>query len=94
MCTCQGSCESQYLKPILFALQCRQVEPTHIDSTIVWVDNFANLVVVDANDFIYETVKHVTVKIRFLQSCVQHNLKVLLLSLTSTLQNITDLFGE
>ena len=68
----------QYLRAILFDLQCRQVKPTYIDSTIVWVDNTAALAVANGNDFTHETVKHVTVKVRFLQECVQR--KIILVS--------------
>jgi len=53
----------KYLRAILFDLQCKQEEPTYIDSTIVWVDNTATLAVANGNDFTHETVKHVTVKV-------------------------------
>ena len=39
------------LREIVFDLQCRQVEPSYIDSTIVWMDNTATLTVVNCNDF-------------------------------------------
>ena len=39
------------LREILFNLQCRQVEPSYSDSTIVWMDNTATLTVVNGNDF-------------------------------------------
>jgi hypothetical protein len=45
-----------------------------IKSTIVWFDNTAALAVATGNDFPHETVKHVTVKVRFLQECVQHKI--------------------
>ena len=35
----------KYLSAILFDLQCRQVEPTYIDSTIACVNNTATLTV-------------------------------------------------
>ncbi len=38
------------------------------------VDNTAALAVATGNDFMHETVKHVTGKVRFLQECVQHNI--------------------
>ena len=47
----------KYLRAIQFDLQ----EPTHIDSTIVWVDNTVTLAVANGNDFAHETLKHVTV---------------------------------
>ena len=56
----------KHLRAILFDLQCRQVEPTYIDSTIVWVDNTAKSAVANSNDFTHITVKHVTLKVRFL----------------------------
>ncbi len=34
----------------------------------VWVDNTTAIAVATGNDFTHETVKHVTVKARFLQS--------------------------
>ena len=40
-------------------------------------DNTATSVVVNGNDIIHERVKHVTVKARFLQECVQR--KIILL---------------
>ena len=58
------------LRAILVDLQCRQVEPTNIDSTTVLVDNTATLVIVNCNDLMHETVKHVTLKVRLLQGCV------------------------
>ena len=82
----------KYLRAILFDLQCRQVEPTYIDSTIVWVDNTATLAVANGNDFTHETVKHVTVKVRFLQECVQR--KIVLLASIRTHQNIADILTK
>ena len=61
----------KYLRAFLFDLQCRQVESTYIDSTIVWADNTETLAIANGNDFTHETVKHVPVKVRFLQECVQ-----------------------
>ena len=52
----------KYLRAILFDLPCRQVEPTNIDSTIVWVDNTATLAVANGNDFTHETVRKLTVR--------------------------------
>jgi len=45
-----------------------------INSTCVWVDNTAAIAVATGNDFTHETVKHVTVKVRFLQECVQRKI--------------------
>ena len=63
-----------------------------IDSTVVWVDNTATLAVANGNDFTHETVKHVTVKVRFLQECVQR--KILLLAAIRTHQNIADILTK
>jgi hypothetical protein len=41
-----------------------------INSTCVWVDNTAAIAVATGNDFMHETVKHVTVKVLFLQDSV------------------------
>ena len=79
----------KHMRNILFDLKCQQAEPTYIDSTIVWVDNTATLAVANGNDFKHETVKHITVnsvKVRFLQECVQH--KIILLAPIRTHQNI------
>ena len=64
----------KYLRALLHDLQFHQSERTNVQSTIVWVDNTAALAVATGNDFTHETVKHVTVKVRFLQECVQHRL--------------------
>jgi len=58
----------------------------------VWVDNTATLAVVNGNDFTHETVQHVTVKVRFLQECVQR--KILLLAPIRTHQNIADILTK
>ena len=72
--------EVEYLRAIVFDLQCRQVEPN--------VDNTATLAVANGNHFKHETVKHVTVKVRLLQGCVQ--CKLALLAPISMHQNIDD----
>ena len=82
----------KYLRAILFDLQCRQVEPTYIHSAIVWVDNTATLAAANGNDFTHETVKHVIVKVRFLQECVQR--KIILLAPIRTHQNIADILTK
>ena len=58
----------------------------------MWVDNTATLAVANGNDFTHETVKHVTVKVRFLQECVQR--KILLLAPISTHQNIAGILTK
>ena len=54
--------------------------------------NTAMLAVAIGNDFTYETVKHVTVKVRYLQECVQ--CKIILLAPTCTHQNIADILTK
>ena len=56
----------KHMRAILFDLQCRQDQNTMIHSTCVWVDNAASIAVAKGNDFTHETVKHVTVKVRFI----------------------------
>ena len=82
----------KHLQNILFDLKCQQMEPTYIDSTIVWVDNTATLAVANGSDFTHETVKHVTVKVRFLQDCVQR--KIILPAPIRTHQNIADIMTK
>ena len=79
----------KYLRAVLFDLQCRQVKPMYIDSTIVCVDNTATLAVENGNDFTHKTV---TVKVRFLQECVQH--KIILLAPILMHQNIADILTK
>jgi hypothetical protein len=57
----------KHMRALLFDMQCKQEQETMINSTCVWVDNTAAIAVATGNDFIRETVKHVTVKVRFLQ---------------------------
>ena len=58
------------------------------------MDNNATLAVANGNDFTHETVKHftVTVRVRFLQECVQR--KIILLSPIRTHQNIADILTK
>jgi hypothetical protein len=64
--------KNKHMRAFLFYLQCRQEQETMINSICVWVDNTAAIEVATGNDFTHETVKHVTVKVRFLRECVQH----------------------
>ena len=80
------------LRAILFDLQCRQVEPTYIDNPNVWVDNTATLAVANDHDFTHETVKHLSVKVRFWQEHVQF--KIILLAPILAHQNIADIFTK
>ena len=82
----------KYLRALLHDLQFPQSQGTNIGSTIVWVDNTAALAVATGSDFTHETVKHVTVKVRFLQECVQH--RIVRLSYISTHKNISDMMTK
>ncbi len=64
----------KHMRALLFDLQCRQEPETIINSTCVWVDNTAAIAVATRKDFTHETVKHVTVKVQFLQKCVQRGI--------------------
>jgi hypothetical protein len=64
----------KHMRAILFDLQCRQEQTTMINSTCVWVDNTAAITVATGKVFTHETVKHVTVKVRFVQECVQRGI--------------------
>ncbi len=59
-----------------------------INSTCVWVDNTAAIAVATGNNFTHETVKHVTVKDRFLQECVQR--KIIIMTYIKKNKNIAD----
>ena len=52
-------------------------------------DNTAAIAVVMGNDFTYETVRHVAVKVQFLQECVQN--KIVLLVYIKTCKNLADI---
>ena len=64
----------KHMRALLFDLQCTQEQKTMIHSTCVWVDNTAAIAVAKGNDFTHETVKHVTVKVCFIQECVQREI--------------------
>jgi hypothetical protein len=82
----------KHMRAILFDLQCRQEQETMINSTCVWVDNTAAIAVATGNDFTHETVKHVTVKVRFLQECVQR--KIIMIVYIKTCKNIADIMTK
>jgi hypothetical protein len=82
----------KHMRAILFDLQCRQEQKTLINSTCVWVDNTAAIAVATGNDFTHETVKHVTVKVRFLQECVQRG--IIMVTYFKTSKNITDIMTK
>ena len=82
----------KYLHALLHDLNFCQTWETNVDSTIVWVDNTAALAVATGNDYTHETLKHVTVKVRFLQECVQR--KIVRLSYINTHKNISDMMTK
>ena len=82
----------KHMRALLFDLQCRQQQETMINSTCVWVDNTAAIAVATGNDFTHETVKHVTVKVRFLQECVQR--KIIMITYIKTNKNIADIMTK
>ena len=47
---------------------------TVINSTCVWSNNTATSSVAKGDNFTPETVKHITVKVQFLQECIQQNI--------------------
>ncbi len=59
-----------------------------INSTCVWVDNTAaiQVAVATGNYFTHETVKHVTVKVRFIHEYVQQ-----IILIVKTCKNIADI---
>ena len=73
-------------------LQVHQDQETQIERTIVWVDNTSALAVATGSDFTHETVKHVIVKVRFIQECVQH--KLVRFSYVATRKNISDVMTK
>ena len=75
-----------------YMIQCHQEHETAIQSTCVWVDNTAAIAVAMGNDFTHETVKHVTVKVRFLQECVRN--KIVLLVYIKTCKNLADIITK
>ena len=77
---------------ILFDLQCRQKQQRLINSTCVWVDNATAIAVATGNDFTHETVKHVTVKVRFLQEFVQRG--IIMIAYIKTCRNISDIMTK
>ena len=79
----------KYLGALLHDLNFCQTRETNVDSTIVWVDNTAALAVATGNDYTHETLKHVTVKVHFLQECVQR--RIVWLSNINMHKNISDM---
>jgi hypothetical protein len=63
-----------------------------INSACVLADNTAAIAVATGNNFTHETVKHVTVKVRFLQECAQH--KIIMIVYTRTSKNIAGIMTK
>jgi hypothetical protein len=82
----------RHMRALLFDLQCRQEQETIINSTCVWVDNTAAIAVATGKDFTHETVKHVTVKVQFLQECVQRG--IIMIAYIKTCKNIADIMTK
>ena len=84
----------KHMRALLFDLQCRQEQETIINSTCVWVDNTAAIAVATGKDFTHEpeTVKHVTVKVQFLQECVQRG--IIMIAYIKTCKNIADIMTK
>ena len=77
----------KHLRALMHDLQVRQNQETQIERTIVWVDNTTALAVATGSNFTHETVKHVTVKVRFIQECEQR--KIVRISYVATRKNIS-----
>ncbi len=67
----------KHMRALLFYFQCRQQQETMINSTCVRVDNTVAIEVATGNDLTHETVKHVTVKVCFIQECVQQRITMI-----------------
>ncbi len=63
-----------------------------INSTCVWVDNTAAIAVTTGNDLTQETVKHMTVKVQFLQECVPKS--IIGIVYIKTCKNIADIMTK
>ena len=79
----------KHMRALLHDLQCHQDHDTTIQRTCVWVDNTAAIAVAMGNDFTHETVKHVTVKVLFLQQYVWNKIVLLVyIKICKTLADI------
>ncbi len=58
----------------------------------MWDDNTATIAVATGNDFTHETAKHATVKVCFLQECVQR--KIIMIVYIKTSKNIADIMAK
>ena len=82
----------KHMLALLFCMDCVQHEETLINSVMVWCDNTATLAVANGEDFTHETVKHLSIKVKFLQECVQKGIVVL--GYISTEKNPTDILTK
>jgi hypothetical protein len=82
----------KHVRALLFDLQCRKQQETMIHSTCVWVDNTAAIAFAAGNDFTHETVKRVTVKVRFLQECLQR--QIIMISYIKTNKNVANIMTK
>ena len=69
-----------------------QTRAEDINTTCVWADNTAAIAVAMGNDLTHETVKRVTVKVRFIHEYVQR--KIILIAFIKTSQNIADIMTK
>jgi hypothetical protein len=80
----------KHMRAIVFDLQRRQEQET---TTCVWMgDNTAAIAVATGNDFTDETVKHVTVKVRFVHECVLH--KIIMIVYIKTRKKIANVMTK
>ncbi len=64
------------------------------NSTCVWVDNTAAIAVATGNEFTHDNVKHVTVKVRFLQECIQRQIIMISYIKTSLNKIVADIMTK
>ena len=64
-----------------------------INSTCVWADNTAAIAVATGNDFTHETVKHVTVKVRFFSKVrtAEDHLIIIMITYIKTNKSIAEI---
>ena len=82
----------KHMQALMAGLTHPQEGKTVIISTCVWTDNTATLSVVKGDIFTHETVKHITVKVQFLQECIQHN--IITSAHIKTTQNTADILTK
>ena len=82
----------KHMRALMAGLTHPQEGGTVINGTRVWTDNTATLSVAKGDNFTHETVKHVTVKVRFLQECIQRN--IITLAHIKTTENTADILTK